>query len=142
MTARSSMRKNVIRVCFFAAVIALIGLTNTASATLLGSGSTTIGSETGSFTGTPTTIGPVSFSIGGGADTGTITEVVGLNSANPFGGVTFEWTVSVTTGIIQTLSTTDYTGFKVDAGVISAPGGVTVSGSVNSGVVNLVYNSF
>lgn len=133
------MRKNVIRICFFAAVIALIGLTNTASATLLGSGSTTIGTETGSFTSTPTTIGPVAFSIGGGADTGFITETVGNFSGNPFGGVTFEWTVQVTKGIIQTLSTTDYTGFSVDAGVISSP--VTVQGSVNSGVVNLNYIS-
>jgi len=139
------MRKNVIWVCFFAAVIALIGLTNTASATILTGSDQALGSTSGSFAAGSTTIGPVLFTTPGG-DQANVTETVGNFSANPFGpsALTFEWTVSVianTSGgasIIKALSTFDYAGYMTDAAVISAPG--AVSGSFDGVNDNITYN--
>jgi hypothetical protein len=136
------MRTNLLRVTGIAAFLALFAMPSTASATILTSAPGTIGSESGSYTPIQTT-GPVAWSIGT-ADAGTVTETVvsGFSGSGigPFTGLSFIYSLTVTKGIIQTLSTSDYTGFLVDAGVLASPSGFTTSGSINSGVVNLVYS--
>jgi hypothetical protein len=132
---------NLLRVTGVVAFVALLAMPSTASATILTGTTQNIGNESGTYT-TLTTSGPVAWSIGT-ADAGTVTETVvsGFTGSGigPFTGLSFIYSLTVTKGIIATLSTTDYTGFLVDAGVLSKPSGYTITGSDTSGVVNLGY---
>jgi hypothetical protein len=95
-------------------------MSGAASATPIAPGQTVTPGLTGGTFNTLATTGPTNFNFFG--DAGTVAESVGQFSANPFGAndMTFLYQFNVTSGVIQTITGADFSGFSLD--VATSPG--------------------